>query len=353
MAAPLSSAHMRRQRRRRWLPARLGCTLAALAYIVPRRVGQPSSHCFAAVSQPSWLPSSERLKELAAGEKPLAFHCLRQADGDSEASCACEVRTSKTDCRTFNYFLSSGVDSTPRVWSCTVNELPFSEGKLGGHLWDGGVLMSIWATTNAEGRGLAAGGAELLRGHRVLELGSGVGLLGLALIGAGIAASLVLTDFGPTEDRPLQGAAAAQRPQDRLIPGGLLSNLRDSLELNGISTAEVRHLDWHEYIEQPGLPAAPPEERFERVVAADVVYYLSDLAALCAAMAAHLVPGGRAFILVPVRDWRGPLASERATAEDLVAGLQPYGSVHVHDLMGHCGTLEGSPVKIVDFTRGA
>ncbi|CAK0857827.1 unnamed protein product [Prorocentrum cordatum] len=77
--------------------------------------------------------------------------------------------------------------------------------------------MATWAAARALDGPLAAGGAELFEGRRVLELGSGCGLLGVAL--AGVARSVVLTDFGP-------GAATAPSDPGRLIPPGLLRSSR-------------------------------------------------------------------------------------------------------------------------------
>ncbi|CAE8720899.1 unnamed protein product, partial [Polarella glacialis] len=115
-----------------------------------------------------------------------------------------------------------------------------------------------------------------------------------------------------------------------------------------LENAEVWRIDWHDFLTAPH-PALEPIERFERLVAADVVYYASDLPALAASVAAHLLPGGRGYILVPEREWTGPLVSERSSAEDLVGALKPFGEVRVTSFIGHCGTLEGQPVKLVEL----
>lgn len=223
----------------------------------------------------------------------------------------------------------------------TVRELDFSEGKLGGHLWDGGTWMAAWIASRGDGASLAAGGADLFEGRRVLELGSGVGLVGVTL--AGVAGSVVLTDFGSGVDGLLHNG-------ERLIPRGLLRNLRENIVLNGLDNAEVRHLDWHDFL---GDAKAVVEEGFEILVAADVVYYRSDLLALAAAIAAHLLPRGRGFIMVPTRDWSGPLACERATVEDLLEVLEPFGRTTSTALLAYCGTLDAKPVTLVEFVRSS
>ncbi|CAJ1336295.1 unnamed protein product, partial [Effrenium voratum] len=98
-----------------------------------------------------------------------------------------------------------------------VMELAFSEGKLGGHLWDGGILMTAWAMSVKE-----------LENERVLELGSGVGLLGISL--ASRAASVVLSDFDANEVEPSDA--------ERLVPTRLLANLKENVDRNGVKNAE-------------------------------------------------------------------------------------------------------------------
>mmetsp|Transcript_112790 Transcript_112790/g.224352 ORF Transcript_112790/g.224352 Transcript_112790/m.224352 type:complete len:389 (-) Transcript_112790:11-1177(-) len=314
------------------------------------RVAEPALAAVATAStnnSPDWLPGNEELKALAAEQKPVTFFCLRREGARGKAICSCEVDTCQADSRSF-CFSTSAADEHPVTMQVTVQELPFSEGKLGGHVWDASILMAAWAVAPSSPEG-NSGGAELFANKRVLELGSGMGLLGLALVRS-TAKSVVFTDFGPVEtDVPL---VSQQQTNDRLIPAGLLRQLRANVHASGALNVEVRRLDWHDFLKNADRPAVfSPQEQFERIVAADVVYYASDLQALAAAIAAHLLPGGRAFIFVPCREWTGHLASERATAEDLIQALAAFGDVHSTAFVGHCGTIEGSPIQLVELQR--
>ena len=51
-----------------------------------------------------------------------------------------------------------------------LREISFGEGGLGGKIWEAGIAMAIWVSLHE----------DRLRGRRVLELGSGVGMGGLA-----------------------------------------------------------------------------------------------------------------------------------------------------------------------------
>ncbi|CAK9012713.1 unnamed protein product, partial [Durusdinium trenchii] len=277
-------------------PVVLGC------WTVRRR----SRQSMRSSEQPEWVPTKEVLAELASSERPIGYYCLREAD--SETCTICELRSPTEAERRFHLKING------EVQRFMVNELPFSEGKLGGHLWDG------------------ASHEDLFGGEEVLELGSGIGLLGITV--SCLASSVVLSDFGPTGEE-----------DGRLVPPGLLDNLRQNVVLNKITNAEVKHIDWHDFLHISSAAT------FRRLIAADVVYYSADLPALAATIGAHLCEGGRADILTVRRDWRGPLASERATAEDLAAALTVYGHVTVTELLGYCCTFEEVPLALITLTR--
>ena len=106
-------------------------------------------------------------------------------------------------------------------------------------------------------------------GHSLLELGCGLGLPSLVAARAGFA--VTATDY---EEPALEG-------------------VRYNAAQNGISTIETRVLDWR------NIPA--DLGRFDRVVAADVLYESHHAAALAGVIARTLAPGGQALVADPCR----------------------------------------------------
>lgn len=121
------------------------------------------------------------------------------------------------------------------------------------------------------------------QGHtRALELGSGVGVVGLA----GLAAGLQIT-FSDVDATSVEVA---------------LRNARD----HGFPEAQGWTLDWR------AMDAAP-RERFSLILACDVMYESQLHSPLLDAIERFLEPGGEAWIADPGRD-RAPAFCERAAA---------------------------------------
>jgi predicted nicotinamide N-methyase len=95
----------------------------------------------------------------------------------------------------------------------------------------------------------------------VLELGAGLGIVGLSLSTAGHR--VVVTDYD----------------------ADALAFAQASARLNGVEFHEVRLLDWRN----------PPPERYRLIVASDVVYERRSLHPIAALLAACLMPAGQAF----------------------------------------------------------
>lgn len=96
----------------------------------------------------------------------------------------------------------------------------------------------------------------------VLELGAGLGLVGISLSMAGHR--MVITDYD----------------QDALL------FVRASAALNGVELHDVRPLDWRE----------PPAESFAMIVAGDVLYEKRDVEPIATLIASCLKPGGCALV---------------------------------------------------------
>ena len=107
------------------------------------------------------------------------------------------------------------------------------------------------------------------KGLTLLELGCGLGLPSLAAARAGFA--VTATDY---ESPALEG-------------------VRYNAARNGLETVSTRELDWRKLPEDLG--------RYDRVVAADVLYESHHPAALADVIARTLKPGGLALVADPCR----------------------------------------------------
>ncbi|MFV1957834.1 MAG: methyltransferase [Planctomycetota bacterium] len=131
--------------------------------------------------------------------------------------------------------------------------------------------MPYFATLWPAGRALALVVMEgpLLAGLDVLDLGAGVGAVGLAALTRG--ARVTFLDWEPRALAIVRAAAADQ----------------------GLEGATFRTADWR----------APPPDlgRFDRVLAADVLYEARNVPAVASFLACHLAPGGEGWVADPRR----------------------------------------------------
>lgn len=139
--------------------------------------------------------------------------------------------------------------------SLSLQELTFGEGGYGHRVWEAGIALAI-ACSLQEKRAPSGDmtGAPL----RMLELGSGVGVAGIAAArAAGDSALLTLTDGGHETRGPVERS--------------LLGNLRRNAALNGVP-ATVAALDWHACLESGFAPVG----KYDRVLASDCIYHKHD-----------------------------------------------------------------------------
>ena len=131
---------------------------------------------------------------------------------------------------------------------------------------------------------------DAARGARGLEVGSGLGLVGVALAKAG-AGRIILTDRDPDALRALDV----------------------QVRMNGLENAGVQALDWND------LDAGPDGE-FDVIVACDVIYEGGSHAPLIALFDRYLASGGTVWIADPGRS-RTPLFVRRAEEAGFVVSV--------------------------------
>ena len=168
-------------------------------------------------------------------------------------------------------------------------------------LWGSGFVLASWLATSG-----------FARARRVLELGSGLGLGGLAAAALG-ASEVVLTDR----------------------PGPVLDALRLNATLNCgaapcAAPISVAALDWSEG--SPGLGT------FEAIVGADLIYDRASCCQLLAVLRQHLRSGGAFACVDPGRE-----GGARAEFRALVAAELPewrYTEVPLRDAAAASGLVE-------------
>lgn len=125
----------------------------------------------------------------------------------------------------------------------------------------------IWPSALALARYLAS---QPLSGRRIVELGCGVGLPGVVALDRG--AEVLVTDHYEAA----------------------LDFTSYNAQINTGREPRTGHLDWHE-------PPVERPERFDLLVAADVLYERRNVPSLAALISALLAPGGEALLADPRR----------------------------------------------------
>ena len=126
----------------------------------------------------------------------------------------------------------------------------------------------LWPSADAMIRWLTAGGGPVRPG-RALEIGCGLGLVGMAALRMGWSIDIADRDRAAVE------------------------LLRANLAANGMAPARAMVLDWDE--------APPASGRYDTILAADILYEKAFAAPLARFFTRSLAPGGRVYLAEPGR----------------------------------------------------
>lgn len=129
--------------------------------------------------------------------------------------------------------------------------------------------LLLWESSVALAKVLAVRGRAGLEGRRVLELGCGIGLAGLAAAHGG--AIVVMTDY----------------------LGVALDIAAENARRNRLANVETRLVDWRDWT---------GAERFDLIIGADIAYETDMHGALLRVLATGLRPGGAVLLADPSRD---------------------------------------------------
>lgn len=182
----------------------------------------------------------------------------------------------------------------------------------------------LWPSSRALAKEIGRGPS--LEGLRALDLGCGLGALGVSAASQG--ANVVCADIAP------EALELAQ-----------LNARKNQLSV------ETMVLDWN----------APPENlgRFDRVYAADVFYEDGMLAGVVRFLRAHLAPEGRAMIADPMRVLASGVAGAarfhglEVTSVTLEEGAMMTGGVMLHEIRPRARRRGAPPPADPSSTPGA
>lgn len=143
-----------------------------------------------------------------------------------------------------------------------LNELVvFQHGFDGLHIWEAGIVLARYVAFNP----------EIFNAREVLELGSGVGIGGLAVLKFTHCKKCMLSDYNDS----------------------ILQNIQLNCRKNGFPEAEVLQLDWKQH--------AKSTLQCDVIIGSDVVYFGCPVHDLYLLIKKTLRPKGQAFIVIPDR----------------------------------------------------
>jgi hypothetical protein len=125
---------------------------------------------------------------------------------------------------------------------------------------------------------------SIVQNKRILELGSGVGLLGITISKLG-AAHVTMSEYGSEEgvvDGPI--IKSYNRDDKRLIPSALLTNLQFNANLNHQQeNISIQLIDWYDYLSEEKI-SLPCSITYDLIVGSDLINWEDDIEALIATL---------------------------------------------------------------------
>jgi predicted nicotinamide N-methyase len=166
-------------------------------------------------------------------------------------------------------------------------------------MWSAAVILSRMLCRNP----------QLVSGKRVLEVGAGLGLCGI--VAARWASEITLSDYNPTILRHMDANILINKQEHGEVTV-------EAAPIRPGTTMRVRFLDWEQLggpeeeqpsemkvvvesdlVEGPAIQALAMAERFETIIASDMVCQRKDAFGVVRTLLAFLAPGGTAHIVLP------------------------------------------------------
>lgn len=159
--------------------------------------------------------------------------------------------------------------------------LVFPHNMDGFHIWEAGIVLARFIIYNR----------DLFFKSEVLELGTGVGIVGIAALKYTKARTVILSDY---RDDVLQNAEkniVKNAFAHKHVKNEHYEIKNENCTLCGLKRGNILNLDWNEY-KKFNL-------QFDIIIASDVIYKGAPLGALASLVKKCLKTNGQAYILVP------------------------------------------------------
>jgi len=180
-----------------------------------------------------------------------------------------------------------------------LNELLiFPHGLDGLHIWEAGIVLARFAYYNC----------DLFAGRSVLELGTGVGVAGIAVLKYSECKELTVSDY----------------------KSEILKNVEGNIKKNKLArekNSKAVLLDWREYEKF--------NEKYDVIIGSDVIYIGSPIKELASLIDKALNVGGSAYILIP---------TQRSAWPDFLKAIQETGNFELSEQFLEDGKYLTSPI---------
>ena len=186
----------------------------------------------------------------------------------------------KSYCKTLD--LKIILDRTPECPSLFLSDmLIFPHNMDGFHIWEAGIVLSRFILANK----------ELFASHKVLELGTGVGIAGITALKYTKAKEITLSDYRQDILLNVEMNVIKNSIKHKHVKNNFYEIKNENCTICGANRSNILNLNWMNY--------AKFELKYDVIIGSDLIYKGAPLKELANLIALALSLNGQAYILVP------------------------------------------------------